>query len=192
MGIGSAVIRPLKDALDGMPVHMKQLAEMFRKHAQKQNKNNDSVADVDKFDTPLTGISTNRVDRTTNELLYRSDDRPPKVIFEEGFQVLDASNNDLNTFVNDNNASNFVSTTRDENLYQRWGSDFRYTIDAPGGIDVDATMPDGPYAPHTAAPEFEIAFQGGIPAENIVGAHPVLPDGGLGDWIPNPNYSGGK
>lgn len=50
MGIGSAVIRPLKDALDGMPVHMKQLAEMFRKHAQKQNRNNDAVTDLDSAD----------------------------------------------------------------------------------------------------------------------------------------------
>ena len=51
-------------------------------------------------------------------------------------------------------------------------------------------MPNGPYAPHTAAPEYEIAFQGGIPAQDVVGAHPVLPDRTLGEWIPNPNYRG--
>ncbi len=148
----------------------------------------------DEFTPPpaLTGASTNRVDRTTTEPLYRSDNRPPDVIFDEGFQVRDPSNNDLSTFVHTNGPSNFVSTTRDSELYKRWPAAYRYTVDAPGGIDVDATMPNGPYAPGTAAPESEIAFQGGIPAENIVGAHPVLPGGTLGDWAPNPNYSGAK
>lgn len=49
MGIGSAVIRPLKNALDDMPVHVRQLSEMFRRHGQKQNRNNSGVNDVDEF-----------------------------------------------------------------------------------------------------------------------------------------------
>lgn len=52
MGIGSAVIRPLTDALDGMPIHVRQLAEMFRKHGQKQNRNNAGVDDLDATDVP--------------------------------------------------------------------------------------------------------------------------------------------
>lgn len=189
-----SIFRELKQAaLKGMG-HSKdrlhQVADNMNDHLDDVRRR---VREVDTSDRPeLTGNSTNRVDRTTTELLYRSDNRPPAVIFDEGFQVRDATNNDLNTFVHTNGPSNFVSTSRDENLYQRWGSDYRYTVDAPGGIDVDATMPDGPYAPHKPNPEFEIAFQGGIPAENIVGAHPVSPDGSLGDWIPNPNYSDGR
>lgn len=149
------------------------------------------VKNLDGTDAPdLTGARTNRVDRTTNELLYRSDDRPPSTIFDEGFQVRDPSNNNYDDFVRYNTPSNFVSTTRDPNL--SWPSDYKYTIDAPGGIDADATIPDNPFGPNSLKPESEISFQGGIPREHIVGANPVRPDGSLGDWIPNPHYTGNR
>ena len=189
------IIREVKQSVLKGFAHAKdklhQLADNLTKHVDDVVK---KVKGQDHFDAPpaLTGSVTNRVDRTTTELLYRADDRSPAVIFAEGFQVRDSSNNDLSTFVHTNGPSNFVSTSRDPNLYQRWGSEYRYTVDSPGGIDVDASMPDGPYAPHTPAPEFEIAFQGGIDAEHVVGAHPVLSDGTLGSWIPNPTYSGGR
>lgn len=152
------------------------------------------VDDIDRPDDlpTLTGKTTSRIDRTSAEPLYRSDNRPPTEIFDEGFRVRDATNNDLEHFVRTNAPANFVSTTRDPDLYQRWPADYRYTVDAPGGLDVDAMMPHGPYAPGTAAPESEIAFQGGIDPGKIVGAHPVVPGGALGKWIPNPNYSGGR
>ncbi|WP_408897606.1 hypothetical protein ACJ5H2_00525 [Nocardioides sp. R1-1] len=138
----------------------------------------------------LTGRHTDPVYRTSSELLYRSDNRPPDEIFADGFEVRDADNNDYDSFVRFNTPSNFVSTTKDPDLYKNWGSKYRYTVDAPGGIDADATIPDNPYGPNAAIPEREITFQGGIPAENVVGAHPVLPDNSLGEWIANPNYSG--
>ncbi|GAB3598380.1 scabin-related ADP-ribosyltransferase [Microbacterium tumbae] len=188
------IIREVKQSVLKGFAHAKdklhQVADNLSNHVDDVVK---KVKGQDHFDQPaLTGNVTTRVDRTTSQPLYRSDDRPPSEIFQDGFQVRDPSNNDLDNFVRTNAPSNFVSTTKDPNLYQRWGSDYRYTVDAPGGIDVDATMPNGPYNPSSAAPEFEIAFQGGVPAENVVGAHPVLPGGGLGDWVPNPNYSGGK
>jgi hypothetical protein len=187
------VIRELKEAV------LKGMAHSKDKLHQVVDNMNDHLDDVvrqvrqqDRFDAPpaLTGNSTNRVDRTTTEMLYRSDNRPPDEIFEQGFQVRDPANNDLEAFVRTNGPSNFVSTTRDEDLYRRWGSSYRYTVDAPGGIDVDATMPNGPYGPSSANPESEIAFQGGIPAQNVVGAHPVLPGGNLGTWVPNPHHGG--
>ena len=52
MSIGKAVIRPLRDALDDMPVHVRQLSEMFRKHGQKQNRNVGGVTDLDATDVP--------------------------------------------------------------------------------------------------------------------------------------------
>lgn len=52
MSVGKAVIRPMKDALDGMPVHVRQLAEMFRKHKKKSRDNNDGVTDLDSTDVP--------------------------------------------------------------------------------------------------------------------------------------------
>lgn len=50
MSIGKAVIRPLKDALDDMPVHVRQLSEMFRKHGQKQHRNTSDVQNLDSAD----------------------------------------------------------------------------------------------------------------------------------------------
>lgn len=51
-GIGDAVIRPLKNALDDMPVHVRQLSDMFRKHGQKQNRNTNTVTDLDGTNVP--------------------------------------------------------------------------------------------------------------------------------------------
>jgi hypothetical protein len=42
----------MKDSLDGMPIHIRQLAEMFRKHGQKQNRNTAGVNDLDATDVP--------------------------------------------------------------------------------------------------------------------------------------------
>ncbi|MBN9224556.1 MAG: hypothetical protein ABS63_09625 [Microbacterium sp. SCN 70-27] len=72
MSIGKSVIRPLKDALDDMPVHIRQLAEMFRKHAQKQRRNNDGIADVDKFD----GVHTVRGDNIKTTIFDPKTNRP--------------------------------------------------------------------------------------------------------------------
>jgi len=108
--------------LDGM-AHAKdklhQLADRLDDHFDSVIRR---VDDVDSSpDVPaLTGATTTRVDRTSTELLYRSDSRPPDVVFAEGFQVRDATNNDLDHFVRTNAPSNFVSTTRDDSLYQRW------------------------------------------------------------------------
>ena len=54
MGIGSAVIRPLKDALDGIPVHVRQLAHMFRRHGDRQNQTTGRVTDLDRIETATT------------------------------------------------------------------------------------------------------------------------------------------
>ncbi|MFF7291365.1 hypothetical protein ACFY9N_02395 [Microbacterium sp. NPDC008134] len=56
------VIRSVKDSLDGMPIHVRQLAEMFRKHGQKQNRNTSGVNDLDATEVPAplrNGWNTN-------------------------------------------------------------------------------------------------------------------------------------
>lgn len=187
------IFRSLKEAVLTGTGHGKErlhrLADNLDDHLDTVVK---QVKDKDTFDAPpsLTGNSTNRVDRTTREPLYRSDNRPPEEIFRDGFEVRDPSNNDYDSFVRWNTPSNFVSTTRDPDLYQRWGSDYRYTIDAPGGIDADRTIPNNPFGPNSQAPEAEVSFQGGLKPDRISGAHPVKPDGSLGGWIPNPGYGG--
>lgn len=50
MSMKSAVIRPLLDAFDGMPVHVRQLAEMFRKHGRAQQRNVTDVRHLDAAD----------------------------------------------------------------------------------------------------------------------------------------------
>lgn len=53
-GIGDAVIRPMKNALDDMPIHVRQLAEMFRKHGKGQRRNNDGVVELDGTEVPAS------------------------------------------------------------------------------------------------------------------------------------------
>jgi len=76
MGIGSAVIRPLKDALDGMPVHTRQLADMFRKHGQKQNRNNNAVNDLDSTPDSLQNGWRTDTDWTPNSVVSWKGDAP--------------------------------------------------------------------------------------------------------------------
>lgn len=47
-----AAIRALTDAVDGVPIHVRQLSEMFRKHGQKQRRNNTDIVDIDGTDIP--------------------------------------------------------------------------------------------------------------------------------------------
>ncbi|UWF77728.1 MULTISPECIES: hypothetical protein [Microbacterium] len=48
--IGDEAIKPLLRALDDAPVHVKQLAEMFRKHGKKQHRNTSEVQNLDSPD----------------------------------------------------------------------------------------------------------------------------------------------
>lgn len=50
MGMGSAVIRPILHAFDDLPVHTRQLAEMFRTHGRAHQRNATDVQDLDAAD----------------------------------------------------------------------------------------------------------------------------------------------
>lgn len=129
-------------------------------------------------------ITPTPVWRSTNEPLYRADDRPPELVFEEGFAPRDMSNLDLRVSVPLGGASAFVSTTRSDRLIFDWQTQYWYHVDAPGGIDVNATLGD-----HRYSFEDEVAFPGGIDRRFIVGAQPYDPTTGrLGEIIPNPYY----
>ncbi|MET9437992.1 putative T7SS-secreted protein [Streptomyces sp. NPDC006551] len=119
--------------------------------------------------------------RTTDEPLWRNDDRAPDEIFRDGFKPWNNHNTDLDGYVRNNDHSVYVGTTRDPDL--GWGSRYRYDIDAPGGIDVNASIPDNIFAN-----EKEIAFPGGVRTENIKGAWEKLPDGTT-QYTPNPHYN---
>ncbi|MGW6687131.1 ADP-ribosyltransferase [Streptomyces sp. NPDC054961] len=103
--------------------------------------------------------------------LYRSDGRPPSVVFEEGFLPKDTVNGqyDIESYVLANQASPYVSTTYDHDLYKSWKSGWNYYIDAPGGVDVNQTIGDT----HKYASQVEVAFPGGIARSFIVAVCPV-------------------
>jgi hypothetical protein len=131
--------------------------------------------------TRLAGVSTSPENpsgatqfRTDNNLLFRDDSRDPAVIFADGFAPREPSATDLLLFLEEE-PSAFVSTTRDPNLNHLGPPGpgepvYRYLIDAPGGVDVNATI-GGQEFDH----ESEVVFPGGIRAANIVGAQEVLP-----------------
>jgi hypothetical protein len=103
--------------------------------------------------------------------LYRSDNRAPQVIFKEGFQpkaTLEGQY-DIEKYVLNNQASPYVSTSYDHDLYKKWKSAYNYYVDAPGGVDVNRTIGDT----HKYADQAEVAFPGGIAVRYIVGACPV-------------------
>lgn len=134
----------------------------------------DKNVDVDSIKNPVW--------REGHEPLYRNDNRHPSEIYETGFHPRDSSNTDLHGYVHGNHPSAFVGTTTNPDA--NWVSRYRYEVDAPGGLDVNKTMPDNPYR-HI---DQEVAFPGGIDRKHIKGAWEILPDGSKGEWMPNPHY----
>ncbi|MFG2879752.1 ADP-ribosyltransferase [Streptomyces sp. NPDC048337] len=110
--------------------------------------------------------------RTNCKQLYRSDSRPPSIVFAEGFHPKDTLNGqyDVEKYVLVNQPSPYVSTTYDHDLYKTWWkSGWNYYIDAPGGVDVNKTIGDT----HKYASQVEVAFPGGIERSFIVAVCPV-------------------
>jgi hypothetical protein len=135
-----------------------------------------------RFDDPVHAAADRRVDvdritpepvwRTTCGTLYRSDGRGPATVFEQGFLPKDVIDGqyDIESYVLVNQPSPYVSTTYDHDLYKTWyKSGYNYYIDAPGGVDVNATIGDR----HRWADQVEVAFPGGIRTEFIIGVCPV-------------------
>jgi hypothetical protein len=105
--------------------------------------------------------------------LVRDDSRDPLDIFNNGFAPRDPANTNLASFVGGDPGA-FVSTTRKPHLNHLGHSGpfetvFRYPIDAPGGIDVNATLGDT----NIFDDQDEVAFPGGIRRENIAEAERV-------------------
>jgi hypothetical protein len=143
-------------------------------------------------DVDLSKITPAPVWRTDNDTLYRFEDRTPDVVFKEGFQPQDVNGQyDISGYVLHNEDSPYVSTTRDPGLgdvsrgfeYDQ----YRYTINAPNGIDVNNTLG----SENPTAWEQEVLFPGGIDTKYIVGAYERDPVTGQFDkWIANENYAG--
>jgi uncharacterized protein YukE len=128
--------------------------------------------------------------RRDHGTLYRSGNRGAAA-FTDGFPRSHMDQLDVRDHANYNPPhSSYVSTTTNPDYWQTWGSDahYFYEIDAPGGVDTNATL-----GPHQNSHENEIAMPGGIRPERVKGLWPILHDPlthqpALGDYIPNPHY----
>lgn len=131
----------------------------------------DHLYDAAEHDVDLERISPVPSWRSNCDELFRSDGRGPDIVFAEGFHPKDVVTGryDLAAYVADNQPSPFVSTSYDHDLYKKWKSGWNYYIDAPGGIDVNATIGYG----HKYASQMEVAFPGGIQSKFVVGVCPV-------------------
>ncbi|MFH9044960.1 EndoU domain-containing protein [Streptomyces sp. NPDC017966] len=127
------------------------------------------------------------VESDEGEKLWRFSNHPPEEIFREGFRADNPSNVvDLTRWVSNNPDAQFLSTTRD---YELWYGvrRYRYGIDSslngdPRGIDVQATL--GSSGGHILEAEQEVVFTGSIDARAIVTVY----DGDLdrtGRWNPD-------
>lgn len=132
-------------------------------------------------------VTDNPVMRTTLESLARGDRRGPEEMFSTGFKPWDATHTNYEEFVNAvDDRTAFVSTSTESGVASSWpGARYVYEIDAPGGIDANATLG----ARNMFSSESEITFAGGIRPEFIRGARETLPGGSLGSLIANPAFT---
>ncbi|MGQ0679495.1 MAG: scabin-related ADP-ribosyltransferase [Actinomycetota bacterium] len=130
----------------------------------------------------------NSVARSTDEapLVFRGDQRTPEVIFKEGFQPRGTSD-DLLEYATTNQPSAYVGTSRSSLVAQDFAGPggYHYVVQKPGGIDVNATL--GSRSPYPD--ELEVVFKGGIEPNHVSGVNRVLPDGTLGEFVPNPGFA---
>ena len=142
-------------------------------------------------------VSPNAVWRIDGEPLNRMDSRHPSEVDEAGgFHVRpDKEGGDTHQQIA-NNTGRMVSTTRDEAYFEvvQYGKNpprhgdvkWNYKIDAPGGLDLLATLrEDGNHSMAMQADwEAEIGFVGGIDRKHIRYAAEVKWDDGEKKWIP--------
>jgi hypothetical protein len=130
----------------------------------------------------------------SSKVVFRGDGRPPTTIFAEGFQPKGTAT-DLLDYAAKNSPSNFVGTSKFESTGKQFakeaaqdeGAGYMYVV-APNadGIDVNQTLGAASPYPH----ENEIAFPGGLPSSEILGAQQIGTDGStIGPFISNPGFS---
>ncbi|MFI6732560.1 hypothetical protein ACIBI9_06495 [Nonomuraea sp. NPDC050451] len=129
--------------------------------------------------------------RTDRRFLWRGDDRAPDEIFEKGFQPK-GDRASLAMQQGDPWDSAFVSTTRSPNLRLLRRRDYRYLIDAPGGVYMNRTLRRNKIE-NLYPEEREVSFLGGIDRRYIVGAQEVRRGRrGYNRFVPNPHYDPGS
>jgi hypothetical protein len=158
--------------------------------ADNQNVRHDLGQSAVHSDVDVSHLGENTVWRQTNEPLYRVDTRHPLAdgIFGDGFAPRNKNVTNLDNYVGFNTDSGFVSTSRKAEFWAEANGEWYYKIDAPGGVDVNASI-----GKHTYQSEEEIAMPGGIRPERIQGAWKMFRDPKTGarslvEWVPNPGF----
>ncbi|MER5794215.1 lonely Cys domain-containing protein [Streptomyces sp. NPDC001980] len=129
--------------------------------------------------------------------VFLADDRLPEEIIAAGLVPMGPSL-DLDSYAQagsgESAAFGFVAAGASrEQAAQRLNEGYVWEVDAPGGIDVAATL-DAYGIPHKTAAGAEVLFAGGVASRYIKGAWRIVPGAGahgentLGEWIPNPNH----
>ncbi|MFI7135112.1 hypothetical protein ACIBQ1_56285 [Nonomuraea sp. NPDC050153] len=141
--------------------------------------------DLGKLDVP------NPAWRTDRRFLWRGDNRAPDEIFEKGFHP----KGDRTAFgmqQGDPWDSAFVSTTRSPNLLLLRQRNYRYLIDAPGGVYMNPTLRRNKIE-NLYPEEREVGFIGGIDRRYIVGAQEIRRGRRTYNrFVPNPHYDPGS
>ncbi|MFF5212398.1 hypothetical protein [Streptosporangium sp. NPDC000396] len=123
--------------------------------------------------------------RREREPVYRASSRPPDEIFEQGLHPRDPSMTNLGDYVNKGTPSAFVGTSERRDIENVFPRGYVYEVDAPGGIDVNSTIPA---AAARLGHEREVAFPGGVHRRYISGAWPAGVPKTPENFIPNPHY----
>ncbi|MFI6763798.1 hypothetical protein ACIBF5_32215 [Micromonospora sp. NPDC050417] len=126
--------------------------------------------------------------RTDRHPLYRHDQRKPETILASG-GFASWNNNlpeDLFRYTLFYNTSALVATSRSASFAANFhaGDGYVYEIDAPGGIDLNATQ-----RRYVITHQQEVVFPGGIRSEFIVRAYAKGADDNLVEVWTNPGYS---
>ncbi|OEV25542.1 hypothetical protein AN220_13165, partial [Streptomyces nanshensis] len=121
--------------------------------------------------------------------LHTFSSQPPQEVFEQG--LLPEGDELLHPIehvvAGDGAASAWVGTTADPNTGPAAGSGWRVFLQAPGGVDVNATL--GLASPFPD--RFEVLFPGGVDRRFIRGAQLLENGEPVGDFLPNPHFGEG-
>ncbi|HEY5835579.1 scabin-related ADP-ribosyltransferase, partial [Streptomyces sp.] len=128
------------------------------------------------------------VESEPRETLWRFSNRPPEEVFEQGFVAEDTGNVvTVHRWVSGYPTAQFVSTSKDRELWFRGDTRYRYRIDPsrnadPTGVDVAPTL-ESQGKQYTFNWEQEVAFTGSIGPEAVVSVYDKQADR-TGLWNP--------
>jgi hypothetical protein len=136
-------------------------------------------------DVDVSKITPQPLEWSKGGSTFRSDDRGPEDVYDNGFSPWNSEPVDIGEYVQNNTHSALVSTTMNPSLFERWDKEWLHVVNTgPGiGIDVDATLKNAGQSNLIKLGEEEIAHPGGIKTQYIQGAWKTYETGQVGHWL---------